>query len=535
MEIRIREVKGMRNKFFIIGCLAAFIATSCIYSTGDNKVMLGENEPSTTDEFIFTTPNMSQEDMTLYSEDGDANNSTINIDLNWAMAPQYDYAQDFSEGLAVVTKNGLAGYINTTGEVVIPFQFVKAGNFSEGFAVVQTKEKGKYGYIDKNGELVIPCKFDFADSFSNGLAAVGNEIGKSRFYCTLSYINTSGDIYLGTDYVIDSYFLEETRFYDEFARISIMVYDASTSSYVNSSHIFINRFGEAWQSFESETYVSPFYEGIAELRIGNKGYFFNTKNEVLFDVNYYSGDNVSTNDVYEAISAFSNGLAYFVKRVPIEGMEYNTAPKMGYFDNNSTEVIMLEENVFPDDFSDELAKVRKEYDYYWKKNDLVPNKIKWSYIDKSGKYLYPYIHYGNPGQFNEGLARCYIEDVGYGYIRSPLALNIVLNNNKLKFNTTLQLSGGMVLAPLEDLCGYLDMNININIETKEFVITKDNLEITGNIDSYTIKVGEEEKEYSVPITTLFGITYVPVDMIADAIQTDTVWDADNSTLTIDTK
>lgn len=55
-----------------------------------------------------------------------------------AIAPQYEKAGVFSDGLAPVKQNGKWGYINTDNEVVIPFQYDAAGIFNEGYAVVGT-------------------------------------------------------------------------------------------------------------------------------------------------------------------------------------------------------------------------------------------------------------------------------------------------------------------------------------------------------------------------------------------------------------
>lgn len=55
-----------------------------------------------------------------------------------AIAPQYEKAGIFSDGLAPAKQNGKWGYINTDNEVVIPFQYDVAGIFNEGYAVVGT-------------------------------------------------------------------------------------------------------------------------------------------------------------------------------------------------------------------------------------------------------------------------------------------------------------------------------------------------------------------------------------------------------------
>jgi hypothetical protein len=51
-----------------------------------------------------------------------------------------------------------------------------AGYFYSGLAYVQ--DKGKYGYIDKSGNVVIPCKWNSADNFSYGKAKVKGDDGK---------------------------------------------------------------------------------------------------------------------------------------------------------------------------------------------------------------------------------------------------------------------------------------------------------------------------------------------------------------------
>lgn len=75
------------------------------------------------------------------------------------IAPQYEDAQVFCEGLAAVKKDGKWGYIDTTGQVVIPFQYDQAYHFNEGKALVGTangqSSQGSYyfraGFLDKSG------------------------------------------------------------------------------------------------------------------------------------------------------------------------------------------------------------------------------------------------------------------------------------------------------------------------------------------------------------------------------------------------
>lgn len=96
-----------------------------------------------------------------------------------------DYPTYFREGLAAVCKGNLSsdrwGYINKTGNLVIPYQFASANPFYEGLACVSivTKvnkdgyDETKYGFINNLGNIVIPAKYDHALPFSEGLAGVG--------------------------------------------------------------------------------------------------------------------------------------------------------------------------------------------------------------------------------------------------------------------------------------------------------------------------------------------------------------------------
>ena len=75
--------------------------------------------------------------------------------------------------------DGKYGFIDPTGNLVIPCKYDGVGSFSEGLAEV--KLDGKWGYADPTGNMVIPCKYDRADSFSEGLALVKLD-GVSLFY-----------------------------------------------------------------------------------------------------------------------------------------------------------------------------------------------------------------------------------------------------------------------------------------------------------------------------------------------------------------
>ena len=94
----------------------------------------------------------------------------IGIDAMPISSQIYTDIQSFSEGLAAAEKDGLWGYIDSTGNTVIEFEYSRAGSFYSGIAAAE--KNGTAGYIDKSGKEVIPFKFDAARSVQDGSAWV---------------------------------------------------------------------------------------------------------------------------------------------------------------------------------------------------------------------------------------------------------------------------------------------------------------------------------------------------------------------------
>lgn len=79
------------------------------------------------------------------------------------------------------------GYIDTTGKLVIPYQFDSALSFSEGLACVGKNAPGElnaseFAYIGKTGKIVIPYrKAMYASDFENGLAYI-RDLDENAYY-----------------------------------------------------------------------------------------------------------------------------------------------------------------------------------------------------------------------------------------------------------------------------------------------------------------------------------------------------------------
>lgn len=123
----------------------------------------------------------------------------------------YDYAEPFSEGLALIEEDGFKAYIDPQGKRVIPANGLAAGRFSqgrawvrygpdkvgfidrrgarvgearwrnahdfstEGVAWVQDPKGGLWGLIDRAGQIVVPPTYEDPGPFSEGLARVGRD------------------------------------------------------------------------------------------------------------------------------------------------------------------------------------------------------------------------------------------------------------------------------------------------------------------------------------------------------------------------
>jgi hypothetical protein len=100
----------------------------------------------------------------------------------------------FFEGVAVVRdEKGLLSLIDKKGEAVIPnlsnigeYQIVRTGVMSDGLIRFKTTE-GLWGYLNKNGEVVIKPAYLVSENFVNGFARV------SKSESSFSIINTKGE------------------------------------------------------------------------------------------------------------------------------------------------------------------------------------------------------------------------------------------------------------------------------------------------------------------------------------------------------
>jgi hypothetical protein len=82
----------------------------------------------------------------------DGLNGFVNRQGKIVIAPSFECASDFSDGYAAVERDGEFGFINLEGEFAIDPHFTFAGRFHQGLCLVTTK--AEIGYINREGDFV---------------------------------------------------------------------------------------------------------------------------------------------------------------------------------------------------------------------------------------------------------------------------------------------------------------------------------------------------------------------------------------------
>ncbi|MBC8871714.1 MAG: WG repeat-containing protein [Planctomycetes bacterium] len=108
----------------------------------------------------------------------------IQSDGEWAVVlPQDAFsAREFSEGRAWFRQNGKYGCVDSDGNIIIPAKYDWVEEFSAGLAVVTTGRRAdfgteapyteRWGFVNRSGRVAIPLEYVDAGSFGNGLARV---------------------------------------------------------------------------------------------------------------------------------------------------------------------------------------------------------------------------------------------------------------------------------------------------------------------------------------------------------------------------
>jgi hypothetical protein len=239
----------------------------------------------------------------------------INTKGEYIIAPQFDLAYMFSDGLALVRSDGKWGYISENGKYVIPAKFERATPFADGLAfaivddddedIICINKKGetqfklqqevyevhgfseglahfrttddKYGYIDKTGKVVIAPQYDAVRPFRNGLSAV------SVMEKGTGFVNQTGEIVIKPQFAFACDFSENKAAASKEGDELIGFIDKNGKYIINPQFNFAGNFSE----------------GMANVRIGEKWGYINENGEILIKPQF------------DDAQPFKNGLAKF--------------------------------------------------------------------------------------------------------------------------------------------------------------------------------------------------------------------------------
>jgi hypothetical protein len=284
-------------------------------------------------------------------------------------------------------ENNKFGYINSTGDVVIPPVFDNAGYFYNGLAAA--KQKGKYGFINSKGQWKIKPTFDSVQNFSEGLAAVASKGGGDDSSLSWGFIDTVGKVL-------------ETTFPSLYYVTSFHQNRAIVLESGNPNHSIINRKGEVVfvtkdQYYLDEANLPDFHEGFMRVILpGNNQTFIDT-----------SG-NLWNKGTYQQVGDFSEGLAWFSDN----GI-------YGFIDREGKVVIPATFEVVSN-FSEGLAKTIEHQKYDPAQQKLVGGAV--GFINQKGKYIVS-PQYEEGGDFHDGFALVKLGGF-YGFINNSGSASI---------------------------------------------------------------------------------------------------------------
>ncbi|MEO0132353.1 MAG: WG repeat-containing protein [candidate division WOR-3 bacterium] len=371
----------------------------------------------------------------------------------------YDLSVKKPNRFIIKNDKGQYGFINDSGEVVIPPKFKNAKDFSEGLAAI--KYVMSWGYIDTAGEVVIRCQYEEASDFNGGFAKVKfGEESDSKDISSL--IAKFSKIFTSDEY--------------EYALINKkgdVIVPAKTYNYIANKGLFAS--------------LSEYYSGrdlSVDNKIFNNGLAYVGKKIKEDTIKYGFIDQTGKlviDCIYEDVHSFQNGLARVMKN-----------GKWGIINTNNKWVVKPEYD-FIGAFSESLALFQKNgrYGYMNMKGEVV---IKPIFLD--GQY------------FSEGLARVKTEDAqGYSYIDKKG--NIVFSLPP-HVGDARAFSSGLARICIGRRYGYIDKTGKIVIPV-QFQLAQDFQDGLARVGD--IIKGDTTKNYDDPLTAAFANTIFDTTVI----------------------
>jgi hypothetical protein len=277
----------------------------------------------------------------------------LDITGEMVIPPRFDTAMDFSEGLGGVKMGEKWGFINRAGKMIIKPQFSEVHKFSEGLALVKLKkEKLGHGGSDQTGKMAIPPQPGIAD---NGSQKAMTQVSIDH---RAGFIDKSGKMVIPPQAGIVG------DFHEGLARV-----------YLDKKAGFIDRFGKMVISPQFDN-AFDFQEGLAKIYTGQKFGFIDKEGNMVIPPQFGS----YTQD-------FVDGVAWVWIIGPTAGW--------GIIDRTGNLIVPKEE----------LSSLPKEHPKAFSEGLALAASVtgKWGFLDKTGWFVIP-PRYRQAENFSEGLA-----------------------------------------------------------------------------------------------------------------------------------
>ena len=336
---------------------------------------------------------------------------------------KYDEVEDCNEGMIGVRINDKWGYVNSSGEEIIPIKYhydsSLISDFYDGIAVVEVEDENgsKFGLVNKQGKEITPIKYDDVAPFSEGLACVG--IGDK-----CGYVNKQGKEVIKIKY----------------------------------------GYQHAYSRTADYPMISDFNEGLACVQIGNKIGYINKKEEIVIPAKFDHGTRFKEGRAFVGIG---DKYGYINKKGQFVGkMKYDRHYSNPEFYNGFASVTTN------GNFVESWGIINKQG------KEIVPTKYnqssfggfaegfsgmeigeKWGYIDENGKLVIP-AKYDEVWGFYGGLSAVKIGNK-YGYINKKGKLVI-----PAIYESAYSFEGGLANVKLGDKFGLINKKGEIVIPIK---------------------------------------------------------------------
>lgn len=509
---------------------------------------------------------------------------TLALEPEYAILPEFEVVQDFTEGLALVHKNGESAVINMYGKYVLPFDtsfkkirsnglimvvgendmaafFDKYGNrkteyIYDTYPVTHEKtrektyyftyslEEGdgksllvpfsrdkKYGYIDETGREVVPPIYGFAGGFHNGIARIAS-MGILSPYGT--YTNAKYGLILETG--------QEIVPPDAFWTAGWSELGYATAS---------NGWGDTLLASPAGVTGKTDAKGYANIGVP---YLFTADAEGRRGVVDKDGNTIIPLDFYERLE--KTGRPSFIvnnKIIGVDGQQIFEAP----------EGTTLRAHYVSSVEKSHLVKIVKPA------NDGVDGHVLFGLVsangnmildlrfetvfdmgeglifagDQNGNYLYDYfgkylctLHGNNCGQSKNGLFPITdFDTMKKGYMLNPLLCpKIYVDGEKITADVYPKTENNRTLVPMRAVFEAMGAKVDWEDETKTVIVRRQDITVTIAIGEKTLYKNGTPIEIDAPAKIENDRTLVPLRAISEALACNVKWDGEERTVNIRT-